>query len=159
MRSLNIQTRSPSTVRDACSTCNDCILLNEVTPSVERSGHRDALSSSATIMIAWETEAMRGHFFMVWFARPPRATKQCSSPLYAFNESVSFESRGSRQALSEVEGRVALRGTVVFKPTTLRKALHLPNGISKNCGDDNQLPGRAGEANDAVSACTSASDR
>ena len=68
----------------------DCILLNEVTPSVERSGHRDALSSSATIMIEWEKEAMRGHFFMVWLARPLRATKQCSSPLYAFNESVSF---------------------------------------------------------------------
>ena len=136
-----------------------CILLNKVTPSVERSEHRDALSSSATIMIAWQIEAMRGHFFVAWLVRPPRATKQCSSPLYALDGSMSFESRGSRQALSEVEGRVALRGTVVFKPTSLRKALHLPNGISKNCGDDNQEPGRAGEANDAVSACTTASDR
>ena len=72
-------------------------------------------------MIAWETEAMRGHFFMVWFARPPRATKQCSSPLCAFDESVSFESRGARHALSEVEG------TKVFKPNSLRKALQLPN--------------------------------
>ena len=78
-------------------------------------------------MIAWETEAMRGQFFMVWFARPPRATKQCSSPLCAFDESVSFESRGARHALSEVEGRVVLRGTKVFKPNSLRKALQLPN--------------------------------
>ena len=97
------QIRSLSTVRYACSPCNDCILLNEVTPSVERLGHRDALSSSATIMIAWQEEAMRGHFFVAWLVRPPRATKQCSSPLCALDGSMSFESRGSRQALSEVE--------------------------------------------------------
>ena len=47
-----------------------CILLNKVTPSVERSGHRDALSSNATIMIAWQKEAMRGHFFVA-LARTP----------------------------------------------------------------------------------------
>ena len=52
-----------------------CILLSKVTPSVERSGHRDALSSSATIMIAWETEAMRGHFFVAWLVRPTSRDK------------------------------------------------------------------------------------
>ena len=104
-----------------------CIQLNKVTPSVERSGHRDAQSPSSSIMIAKQTEAMCGHFFMVWFARPPRAIKQCSSPLCAFDGSMLFESRGSRQALSEVEGRVVFGGTMIFKPTSVRKALQLPN--------------------------------
>ena len=104
-------------------------------------------------MIAWQKEAMRGHFFVAWLVRPPRATKQCSTPLCALTGSVSFESRGSRRALSEVEGRVVLRGTVVFKPTSLRKAHQLPNWHLQ------ELWTRQTGANDAISAYTSVSDR
>ena len=79
-------------------------------------------------MIAWRD---RGYAwsFLHGVARTPtsRDKTMFQSALRLQWIYVSFESRGSRQALSEVEGRVALRGTVVFKPTSLRKALHLPN--------------------------------
>ena len=127
MRSLKKRSEARARYEMLAALAMICILLNKVTPSVERSGDRDAQSSSATIMIAWQTEVMCRHFFVAWFARPPRATKQCSSPLCAFDGFMSSESRGARQAPSEVEGRVVLRGTMIFKPTSLRKALQLPN--------------------------------